>query len=98
MTTLFVLLLLLTSGLHFCVGVPAVQRVWARKRGEAGGAQTFRLKDAALGLAVLVFLAAHVAHDAQSPYTVMAGAQDEIEWLASSAVASVDTPAAREGE
>jgi hypothetical protein len=105
MTTLVLLLLILTFAPRQDVGAPAVLRAWRRMNEGAAGALNRRRQHAALGLMALTFLAVHVAHDAQAPQAAfMAGAQDEIAWVArhgapeAAAMARLDAPADLESE
>jgi hypothetical protein len=105
MTIIVLLLLILTFAPRQDVGAPAVLRAWRRMNDDADGTLTRRWQHAMFGLMALTFLAVHVAHDAQSPQAaLMAGAQDEMAWVArhaapeAAATARLDAPTILESE
>lgn len=108
MSTLILLMLVLTFAARSDVGAPAARRVWQHLRETMDGASARRCRNAALGLAALAFVAAHVAHDVQTPNTALTiGGQDEIAWVVqhnapqaarATETARLDAPVAHESD
>jgi len=80
MTTLL-LLLALTIVARPQLAATAIDRAWQGVREGLNSPMERHLRSAAFCLAGLAFVAAHIAHDAQTPYSeISADMQDEVSW------------------